>query len=96
MCKLERELSSSQASEPVIVPLAQILYPGSILQVDEQPSPSLRLPSSHCSLPSFFPSPHYFLLVLLVVPEELETFSKLHTLLVPSDPLHVQPVSTKH
>src|SRR5512138_3910096 len=32
--------------------------PGSILQVDEHPSPSFLLPSSHSSLGNLRPSPH--------------------------------------
>jgi hypothetical protein len=32
----------------------------SILQVEEQPSPSYKFPSSHPSFPLFFPSPQTF------------------------------------
>src|SRR5262245_44236058 len=59
----------SQPSVPSLLPLPQIaavqtlglavvqVAPGSIEQVDEQPSPSALLPSSHASPPFFMPSP---------------------------------------
>src|SRR5580765_5885677 len=59
----------SQPSVPSFLPLPQIdavqtlgvpvlqVAPGSIEQVDEQPSPSALLPSSHASPPFFMPSP---------------------------------------
>ena len=34
-------------------------YPSSILACDDQPSPSLIFPSSHCSSPALIPSPTF-------------------------------------
>src|ERR1017187_8254081 len=50
--------TSPSPQEAVHMPLPQV---GSIVQVGEQPSYGMRLPSSHCSEPSFFPSPHLVL-----------------------------------
>ena len=58
----------SQASRPSITPLPHTAWeqtlgapvhvaPGSTLQMLEQPSPAVVLPSSHCSPPTSMPSP---------------------------------------
>ena len=40
------------------VPFKLQMYPYSSLQVELHPSPLIKLPSSHCSLPLNNPSPH--------------------------------------
>src|SRR4029077_4696761 len=46
-----------QAPGAGIVPFFGQAAPGSTWQVDEQPSPSVMLPSSHCSIPLIMLSP---------------------------------------
>src|SRR5690242_6008256 len=49
-----------RTSDVGATPTSTQLNPGSIVQVGEQPSPALVLPSSHASVPfgSLMPSPH--------------------------------------
>ena len=57
----------------VALPPEQV-YPNSLVQDFEQPSPSIRLPSSHNSVETFRPSPHiavHILFVLYDVPEHV-------------------------
>src|SRR2546422_8574941 len=102
-----KSTASSVAPDPVGTPAQSAGFTLSSWQVGEHPSPGVRLPSSHSSVPSAMPLPHapgmvvvVLVVVVLVVvvvvvgwtsPATSVTNTSTFVSIVPASPLVVQP-----